>query len=153
MPYSIELHFDEQSNNNFKNIIDILASEGVRSLTIEQNIPPHLTLCVYDTLNITKTQSNINLASQKYHIFKLKLTGIGLFPSTEPPLFLIPKITINLLKIQRYMCNLFEPYQKTQWKYYSSENWVPHCSIAFNLPRNSIPNAISIVLKSFQPSL
>ena len=52
MPYSIELHFNDRTTHHIQRIIHRLEKEGIRSITTEYNVPPHLTLIVYNTLDI-----------------------------------------------------------------------------------------------------
>lgn len=151
MPYSIELHFNTHSNRQIQRIIDLLMKEKVNSVTIEQNIIPHLTLAVYDALDINEAINNLDSLRNKFKAFDLKLSGIGLFPSDEPPLFLIPKVTIELLTLHKYICELFDLYKNSQWQHYKPENWIPHCSVALYLSKKKIFDAIDIVIKYFQP--
>ena len=153
MPYSIELQFNTHSNRQIQRIVDLLMKEKVNNVTIEQNIIPHLTLAVYDALDINETINNLDSLKSKYKAFNLKLSGIGLFPSDEPSLFLIPKVTVELLTLHKYICELFELYKNSQWQYYKPENWIPHCSVALYLSKKKMFDAINIVLKDFQPSI
>ncbi|MFX0124851.1 MAG: 2'-5' RNA ligase family protein [Candidatus Hodarchaeota archaeon] len=157
MPYSIELHFNDRTTHHIQRIVNRLEKNGIRSITTEYNVPPHLTLIVYNTLDINDAREKLNLVGDQYRSFDLNLgvLGIGLkersdFPN-EPPLFFLPEVTSELLTIHRNVCELFEPYRKeVLWESYLPQNWLPHCTVAFNVPTKKIPDAMDTILNSIQ---
>lgn len=157
MPYSIELHFSDRTTHHIQQIINRLEKEGIRSITTEYKVPPHLTLIVYNTLDINDAKEKLNLVGDKYRSFNLNfgLLAVGLkersdFPN-EPPLFFHPEVTSELLSIHRHVCELFEPYRKeVLWESYLPQNWFPHCTVAYNVPIKKIPDAMNTTLNSIQ---
>lgn len=156
MPYSIELHFNDRTTHHIQRIINRLEEEGIKSITTEYNVPPHLTLIVYNTLDMNDTKDKLNLVGDKYRAFDLTLSvlGVGLLERKdflkEPPLFFLPEVTTELLAIHRYVCELFEPFRKEAIKSYLPQNWLPHCTVAFNVPTKKIPDAMNTTLNSIQ---
>jgi 2'-5' RNA ligase len=157
MPFSIELHFNDRTTHHIQRIINRLEEEGIKSITTEYNVPPHLTLIVYNTLDINDAKERLDLVGDKYQSFDLNLSvlGVGLKERrdflNEPPLFFLPKVTPELLTIHRHVCELFEPYRKeVLWESYLPQTWFPHVTVAFNVPTKKIPDAMNTILNSIQ---
>ena len=39
----------------------------------------------------------------------------------------------------------------TQWKYYNSDNWVPHCTVGIDIPEDKFSKAFFVLQESFFP--
>ena len=65
----------------------------------------------------------------------------GYFPSDEGVLFLNPIANIALLDIQQKVFDLFKGFPDDN----SPKTWVPHSTLAIDIPLNSIVKAIEIV--------
>jgi 2'-5' RNA ligase len=157
MPYSIELHFNDRTTHHIQRIINRLEEEGIHSITTEYNVPPHLTLIVYNTLDMNDTKDKLDLVGDKHRSFDLNLSvlGVGLLERKdflkELPLFFLPEVTTELLTIHKYVYELFELYRKEVLnKSYLPQNWLPHCTVAFNVPTKKIPDAMNTTLNSIQ---
>ena len=76
---------------------------------------------------------------------------VGTFPGDEGVIFTPPVVTKELLEFHRDFNNEFSDCREAMWNYYLPDLWVPHCTLAINVPKDKISGAFEYVLESFEP--
>ncbi len=133
MPYAIEFYLDKESEARIAEIWQYLKE----SITVGSSFigyRPHISLAVYDfeDLDIKLMKTQIKDFTKDLEAFELSLNYIGFFPNREA-IFLGPKVTKSLLKTHAKFHKKFKPHKKYLQAYYNTQNWIPHCTIAYGL--------------------
>ena len=150
MRYSTELYFDHDSEDKIKKYLEIIKREGIENLFYNLGASPHLSLAVYndniDYLGLIKKLKKFQLSKMN-----ISFKNIGYFCSDENAIFLSPKINNELLDLHKRYHEDFKEYIKHELEYYLPKNWVPHCSMAFEVSNEDFIKALRILKDNFEP--
>jgi 2'-5' RNA ligase len=146
--YAIELSFNLESERTLYNLALSINDHGITNKFIDMGNTPHIALSVYDDIDIEKAIELINRFP--IYPFFIDLQGIGTFPGDENTIFLIPKVSKELLEIQSNFYNHFIRVPGCQ-SYYHPDRWVPHCTLGIDIESDNFKDAFEIVRKEFSP--
>jgi 2'-5' RNA ligase len=90
---------------------------------------PHISLAVFDRLDVQSAQQKLSSFAKNNHAFPLTLLNLGVFPGVENVLFLSPSWSGELLELHRKFHDLFASSTSEEWPYYKTDSWVPHCTL------------------------
>lgn len=138
MPVAIILEFDDENTNLLNRVFKKLKDNKFKSYY--QLVIPHITLKTYDNIDLQVIKERLKQFCINVDPFRIQFSSYGYFPSEESVLFLNPQVTVELLDIQHKVSELFEDFQVVN---YPSE-WVPHCTLATEVPIKKIGKAIEI---------
>ncbi|MFW9999185.1 MAG: 2'-5' RNA ligase family protein [Candidatus Hodarchaeota archaeon] len=141
MPYAIVLTFDEESNHIITYIFRRFKNENISPILHDVKMKPHITLSIYENIDINIVKERLLLFSIETKPFKIQISSIGYFPSEESVLFLNPKASIELLNFQQKAYNLFKNFKTKS----SPITWIPHCTLGINIQMENLPRAIDII--------
>lgn len=142
MPFAIELYFDAASEAKLRALWNALVACGVR-LERHNASRPHLSLAVCDELQIERTEALVNGLASTSEQFSLVFPALGIFPGAKHVLFLAPKVTPELLLLQRNFLSQFQSAANGLWEHYLPDRWNPHCTLAARIPRSRLANALA----------
>jgi 2'-5' RNA ligase len=144
MPFAVELFFDEAADQAVRAICHTLANAGISTTMQANGSCPHVSLGVCEEVDATRFRSALMNVAHKTPALEFSLASVGLFPTAEGVVFLAPVVTRDLLKIHEAYHAVFAEYAGSRWAYYLPGNWVPHCTLAINLPRDRIAAAVDL---------
>lgn len=151
MAFAINLYFDQAAEDIIRGIWRQLAPlEKSKCLTCF-NSRPHITLAIYENLDLTQAQERIARFCADFTPFQLKFFQLGIFPHHKGTIFLTPNLTEDLFKIHRHFHELFADHLAQEWDYYKPNTWHPHCTLAMETPLAYIPLVLEEILKVFTP--
>ena len=139
MPVAIILAFDEESTNKLNRVFKKLKESKFNSYY--ELVMPHITLASYETIELQVVKERLNRFCGGINPFRILFSSFGYFPSEEGVLFLNPIANIELLDIQQNVFDLFAGFPDDN----SPKTWVPHCTLAIDIPLKKIGKAIDIV--------
>jgi len=139
MPIAIILGFDEASTKILIHVFKKLKEGKFNSYY--QLVVPHVTLTSYETIDLQVVTERLKQLCNTVSPFRILFNSFGYFPSEESVLFLNPIGNIELLDIQQKVFDLFEGFPDDN----SPATWVPHCTLATDIPLKNIGKAIDIV--------
>jgi 2'-5' RNA ligase len=139
VPVAIVLAFDEESTNILNRVFEKLKESKYNSYY--QLVKPHITLTSYENIDLQVARERLHQFCDNANPFRIQFSSFGYFPSEESVLFLNPKASIELLEIQQSISELFEDFRTGG----STGTWVPHCTLATDIPIKKIGKAIDIV--------
>ena len=151
MTYAINLYFDKESEKTIEHIWNELAIDGISTHMVEIDSKPHITLTIYNDLDIIDFEKRFTEFVNNYHSFELQCSYIGIFPQRKGTVFIAPTMTDDLIKIHRDFHSLFQDYSHQEWDYYKSDCWFPHCTISNGTSDEAVPEIIRQVLDIYQP--
>ena len=139
MLVAIILGFDEESTTILNRVFKKLKEGKFNSYY--QLVVPHITLTSYENIDLQEAMERLKQLSNNVNPFRIQFSSFGYFPSEQGVLFLNPIANIELLDIQQKVFDLFEGFPDDN----SPKTWVPHCTLATDIPRKKIGKAIDIV--------
>ncbi len=138
MPVAIILVFDEGSTTILNRIYKKLKENKFNSYY--QLVRPHITLTSYENIDLQVVIERLKRFCNSYTPFRVQFSSYGFFPSEGGVLFLNPKSNMELLDIQQKVFELFGDFQVRDFP----KTWVPHCTLATDIPLKKIGEAIGI---------
>lgn len=139
MRVAIVLGFDDESRNALTQVFKRL--EESKFTSYYRFVIPHITLATYKNMELQIALERLNQSCNNFDPFRVQFSSFGYFPSEESVLFLNPKANDDLLDIQQKVFELFEGFQSGS----TPKTWVPHCTVALEIPLERIGQAIDIV--------
>lgn len=150
MAFSIELHFDEKSNSILRNIWKKLSKANISDYMDQYGGFPHISLVIFDDIDILSVERLIEEVAKKESMFTLKMSSLGIFPSSQNVLFLSPVASETLLNLHAKL-HFVTKDMESKWEYYLPNQWVPHCTLGMNIPLTKINHAIEVINEDYSP--
>ena len=98
MPFAIELTLDAEAGDAVRALWRALADAGIDSFMLRSGAAPHITLAVYDDLDIDAYVTTLGAFATAVAVHAVTFASIGVFPTTGV-VFLAPVVTPELLAI------------------------------------------------------
>jgi 2'-5' RNA ligase len=143
--YAVELYFDPALENQVLKIWNVLARRQISTQLIEIEARPHITLFARSSLESTKLYSVIKSFAAKQQTLAITLSAVGSFAAEDNVLFLAPTPTIPLLSLHEQFYEVLKKEGLEVAECYQPGGWVPHCTVAANVPKARIADAFSIL--------
>lgn len=151
MAIGVLLHFDRESERRIRGTWIKICNDGICSEMINSCARPHISLGGFDNVDsdfIVKRMKE-NLSSFKKQ--RIQFTSISTFMNEHGVVYLAPRVTPDLLSFNVRFNEIFADIEDKKIKIYTPGYWVPHCTLALNIPREKVLHAIDIALDSFEP--
>jgi 2'-5' RNA ligase len=155
MGYSVEVLFDENSEERIKQYWKMLYDDDSGSFMYLKGGNPHISLAVYNNemACIEQLKEIVTLTFKDIKQFKLELSSIGVFPGEEMVTFLNPKPSPKLLNLQSALYSEIrrQKIKKYYWGHYKPKIWVPHCTMIVNETAERHLKGIDLLIRYFEP--
>jgi len=151
MPYAVVLYLDSQRYQPIYGVIRELAEKGIAPYMYKEGIVPHITLVIYDDLRCERCKERLKIIAKRMQSLELNFSHIGVFITKEPAVFLAPTVTSQLLNLHLEVYETLEKNGIHPWELYLPGKWVPHCTLALEIPSVKIPKAAEIAQKLILP--
>lgn len=151
MPYAINLYFNQEAESQVMDIWRSLEKLDQSKCLTCTNSRPHITLAIFDELDLADTKERLTSSFEEVKSFALNFRQVGIFPNNKGAIFLTPNLSDELFRIHRQLHTVFNDVENQGWDYYKPQSWYPHCTLAIETARESIPKVLEEVLKVFQP--
>jgi len=146
MTYSIGAYFDHETELNIERIWEELANTQVAEYLHLSNNRPHITLSIFDNLDLEKTSQLMCVLAEEFSVIDISFQSVGIFPSST--VFLAPLISMPLLKLQRKLHNELTSFSKLpESPYFLPDQWVPHCSVAIDFQSDNLIRVVQKVVE------
>ena len=144
MPSAVELFFDTQAEKQIRNAWEAIQKAGIGSSLLDAGYRPHVSLGVCSRIDSTAFEAELSTFAASVVPFPLSLSSVGTFPGAEGVIFLGVTVTEHLLDVHAAFHKIFKKYAGEQSEHYAVGKWVPHCTLAFDLSKRQIAEAVSI---------
>src|ERR1035437_2749441 len=139
MPYSIGLYFDQETDLLIRKIWTLLDERKFGGYYHQSGNRPHLTLSIFNDVDISKAAYVLEHISQSLNPFSLSFQQIGLFPGPDMAIFWGPVVTKELLEIHSHIYKLFCEFStQPDFNFYTPGHWIPHCGLAMEIKNYSV---------------
>ena len=148
---AVEYYFDPQTEKQILDFRNSIYQQGVRPVLGAMNDRPHISLAVFGRVD---PQPLVNLSrefSRQLTPFEIQLSAIGVFPTEDNVLFLIPAANSRLLQVHAEFHELVKQERIVCSPLYLPGNWVPHCTLEFDLSKAQLKKALQLSQAAFTP--
>jgi len=147
----ISLWFDTALEARVREIWSDLAAQDISALLHDGPYRPHLTLGVWERLDVGACVLALREAAPAWPAFPIKLASVGAFPGDEGASFLQPAMSASLLRMHRQVHELASTFATHPFPYYLPDAWTPHCTMAWRVPRPRVLQAVDLLLSCGLP--
>jgi len=146
MPFAVALFFDGDAETQIRAVWKTLADKGANSKMLDSGIQPHVSMAVYNEIEVGHASSMLASLSREINPFQLVFSSVGAFPGKPTILFLSPAANRYLLELHKRIHTLFSSYEDQAWHLYQQGQWVPHCTLAMDLPEHAVCQGFKLAL-------
>jgi 2'-5' RNA ligase len=147
MGYAAVLTFNKKLENMVYDIWNQMQDFGVDLRKLGSL--PHVTLAAFPDVDPAELIKATKRFTHKAGSIPIQFGSFGGFATEERVLFLSPVITIDLLKLHgAFFKNLGRLSKATPYK---PGHWIPHCTVAMNIPKKDYARAAKKCLKLHLP--
>lgn len=144
MSFAIEMSLDPVSAETVRRVWRDLAVSGVTPGMHQSGARPHVTLGVCDRLDVEGCSRFLADFAAANPAPMVRFSSIGIFATDPAAVFLAPVVTADLLALHNRFHEWFREVAGDPWAYYLPGQWVPHCTLAMELPLAGVPRAVDV---------
>ncbi len=149
--YAVELYFDKKMEDEYFSFRESIYKLGVNPVLGNLGDRPHVSLAVFGEVEIEQVIKLTSTFAPLCRQFPAQLSSFGAFPTDSNVVYLQPVPTQPLLELhKRYHDHLQENNLFSSF-YYQPGQWVPHCTLEFELPDDQFDLALRLCKKHFSP--
>ena len=151
MGYAVHLYFDSELEAAFLKVRTALTTAGVTPTLERLGDRPHVSLVVMHDANPGKCIALLQDFAHQRPRMPTAFGAFGSFPTAQGVVYLSPDPTDALFDAHRQICERLEVTGSQVHEYYLPDNWVPHATIGFELPRAEVQLALGWLQTNFRP--
>jgi len=158
MAYGVSLWFDRFSEDTIRSIWKALHEEGLSSFLWKGSFRPHVTLVIYETIDLVRLTAALNETLSQIAPFNLSFPSFGCFVGppdevsvSENAVVLNVTPTMQLLDFHARVHQLLSEYGTSPRPYDLPGQWNPHSTVAREVKRNSIPEILHVCHRFILP--
>jgi 2'-5' RNA ligase len=144
MPFAVEMFFDGSADKLVRVVWDDLAKAGVTSFMIDGGYRPHVTLGVFDQFSSPEFEKEFRQFTERLQPLSLRFDSVGVFLRPKCVVFFAPVVTAQLLSVHDEFNSCFARLVTGASPLCPPGRWVPHCTLAFDIPHDAIPSAVEV---------
>lgn len=147
MAFAAVLSLDGPTDAIISSVLQDLADAEISTSMLSPGYHPHITLGICNRIDDEQLWPALSALAVQTQPLPILLSHIGIFHGPDGVVFFGATVTQPLLDLHKAFHRVFAPFAHEQWQYYLSGQWVPHCTVAFDLTPEGISRAISICLR------
>ena len=147
--YLISVYFDQKTENRIQSYIDDVANACGNSFMVDNNVPPHMTIAAFETLQEESVVKAINEAISDMKKDKIEWVTVGTFSTV---IFIQAVLNEALHNMSCAIYDGLKDLPETKMsKFYKPFSWIPHATIAKQLSEEEMHKAFDLLHKTFHP--
>jgi len=135
MALAVSMWFDAALELELLRLWQELADAGVSSRQYDGRYRPHVTLGIWDTDRLDAVEMECHALVEDRTPFRIDFPSVGLFPGDKGVVFLHPFVSDGLMALHRDTHERMRALGPPAVPYYDKDRWVPHCTMAIDVPR------------------
>lgn len=144
MPYALELYFDSALEERVRTIWTHLADAGVTNKPLAMGGRPHVSVAVCERLEAEPFRTALEAFAKAASPVEIVLATVGVFSGSGRVLFLAPIVSRDLLALHEQFYHCYVPHAVNPDANYRPGGWVPHCTLAMDLPPEKLGLAVEL---------
>jgi len=149
--YAVELYFNQQMEENFFSFRESLYKLGINPVLGKLGDRPHVSLAVFGDVEIEQVIKVTSAFAPLCKQLPAQLDAFGAFPTASNVVFLLPVPSQPLLELHKQFHEMLQKEHILSSHYYLPDQWVPHCTLEFELPEDQFNLALELCKKHFAP--
>ena len=153
MTYTAMLTFDQESEALIRDLWKRIEEQGITSALPATGIPPHISLGGFEQIDQKPFLEALEVFAERTNPVWLLLGAAGTFPGEHSIVFLAPIVTMEILHLHADFHRVIAGSSTLSRQYYQPGWWIPHCTVAIDVPQEEIAAAVAICRNSpvFRP--
>jgi hypothetical protein len=149
MAFAVALFFDAATEATVRLVARSLVPAGIPADPFVGELRPHLSLGVCEQLDAAGFEADFMAFAAATPATDFTFASAAVFPTGDAGvLFLAPIVTQALLLSHDRFHRMFARHAISPVDYYLPGNWVPHCSLALNLPRDRLASVVDASVRA-----
>lgn len=146
--FVVVLHFDPATEAKLRDLQETLWLHGMQPESGISYSRPHITLASLKRIKLVELTEKLQVFAEDEARLNVSLDAVGTFPGNMGAVFIAPVVTSELLALHQRFLDCLSGIDVIFGDYYRQGRWMPHCSIALNLPEAKIPIALDLCRRS-----
>ena len=144
MAYAIELFLDQETCKHIRRVWERLHDLGVGGPLYDSGAFPHITLSIFDELDLEASKRGIDLLAGRFTSFDLTFTEIATFTEARNVVFMKAEESPALRDMKEFLSSTLAATSAEEWFYSREDRWVPHVTLAIDVPSDRMGTAVEI---------
>lgn len=153
MAFAVELYLDERCEGLIKGIWEKLAQKGLSDKLVHKGHRPHVALSVFDDADPGDLIDQLRKLSLDQAAFEARFESLGTFCTADGVLFLVPVLSPRLFLLHSTVHKLLSSLASGVKESCRPNRFVPHCTIAYGLDKDSLAKAVALFSNKALPIL
>lgn len=149
--YAVELFFDQKMEDEILTFRDSLYKLGINPVLGDMGDRPHVSLAVFGDIDIDQVIKITSTFCQHGKQLPVQLAAFGAFPTDSNVIYLLPVPSQPLLDLHKIFHDHLHREKFFSTHYYLPGQWVPHCTLEFELSEDQLNLAFQLCKKHFSP--
>lgn len=149
--YAVELFFDQKMEDEILTFRDSLYKLGINPVLGDMGDRPHVSLAVFGNLDIDQVVKMTSTFCHQCKQFPAQLAAFGAFPTDSNVIYLLPVPSRQLLDLHKEFHEHLSREKILSSHYYLPGQWVPHCTLEFELSDDQFNLAFQLCKQHFSP--
>jgi 2'-5' RNA ligase len=149
--YAVQLYFDQKMEDDFFIFRESLYKLGINPVLGKLDDRPHVSLGVFGDVDIDRVVEITSTFARLCTQLPAQLDAFGAFPTSSNVLYLLPVPSQPLLKLHTQYHEILQKEKILSSNYYLPGQWVPHCTLEFELSDEQFNLAFQLCKKHFSP--
>jgi len=149
--YAVQLYFDQKMEDDFFTFRESLYKLGINPVLGKLDDRPHVSLAVFGNIDFDRVVKITSAFAPLYKQLPVQLDAFGSFPTSSNVLYLLPVPSHPLLELHKQFHELLLKEKILSSHYYLPDQWVPHCTLEFELSDDQFNLAFQLCKKHFSP--
>lgn len=149
--YAVELFFDKKMEDEILSFRNSLYKLGIIPVLGDMGDRPHVSLAVFGDMEIDQVIKITSTFCQQCTQLPAQLAAFGAFPTDSNVIYLLPVPSQPLLDLHKEFHDYLHREKILSTHYYLPGQWVPHCTLEFELSDDQLNLAFQLCKKHFSP--
>ncbi len=146
--FGVVAYFDKGLEDRLKKLWDKLAEEDIESTTPAIGGRPHISLAVVESMDAGTFRAVLKEFSMTTNPIEILFSAVGFFPYNEGLIFVAPAARKELIDYHYRFHELLRKHHVISNEHYQPGKWIPHCTVATNIPAENSAVALRICRQS-----
>jgi 2'-5' RNA ligase superfamily protein len=148
VPYAVELALDARSGGIVRDLWKDLSAHGVTWMA-DSGAEPHVSLAIWERIDRAPFAAEIARFAAETAPIPITLDAVSTFPGSA--IYLRVAHDPRLVELQRRVHARFDALASEPWAYYMPDQWVPHCTLAMEIPPARLDDALVVARRAALP--
>lgn len=138
MPFGAALTFDSHTESALRALWQAQSQAGLPSSLLSTDAPPHMTLMMAEDAPTDHLRVALEPLAASLNPTRVEFLSLGIFHAKYGVIYLAPVVNTALLNLHSAFWKVAAPLSIHPGEHYRPGIWVPHVTLAYDLPPDQI---------------